>query len=181
MLFQVQSSYANLGSLTGLSLRRALNRALRGEDVGLGIVGGSISKGGPFSEKGLEYLFRTYFYAIEDYWNKVIRPVTGSAMLVRDVSIGGIATDYYAYCVRSHLPDSRLTNIVIWELAANDMRRYNNSLKPRAQPLEQFTRNVLTYRAKPALIYLDFFGLFDWDPDLNEHCYNFQDEVSVLL
>ena len=174
--FQVHNTYANLGSLSGLSLRRALNRALRGEDVGLGVVGGSISKGGPFSEKGLEYVLRSYFYAIEDYWNKVIRPVTGSSMVVRDVSLGGISTDYYSFCIRNHLPDDKLTNIVLWELSANDMRRYDDSLKPKPQPLEQFTRNILTYRAKPSLIFVNFFALFDWDPDLRANCRNFEDE-----
>jgi len=173
---KVHNTYANLGSLSGLSLRRALNRALRGEDVGLGVVGGSISKGGPFSEKGLEYVLRSYFYAIEDYWNKVIRPVTGSSMVVRDVSLGGISTDYYSFCIRNHLPDDKLTNIVLWELSANDMRRYDDSLKPKPQPLEQFTRNILTYRAKPSLIFVNFFALFDWDPDLRANCRNFEDE-----
>ena len=157
-------------------MRRALNRALRGEDVGLAVVGGSISKGGPFSEKGLDYVLRSYFYAIEDYWNKIIRPVTGSSMIIRDVSIGGIATDYYSYCLQNHLPDDKFTNIVLWELSANDMKRYDDGLRPKPQPLEQFTRNVLAYKAKPALMFLNFFALFDWDPELKAQCRNFEDE-----
>ncbi|XP_047138723.1 axoneme-associated protein mst101(2) isoform X1 [Hydra vulgaris] len=173
---KVHNTYANLGSLSGLNLRRALNRALRGEDVGLAVVGGSISKGGPFSEKGLDFVLRSYFYAIEDYWNKIIRPVTGSSMIIRDVSIGGIATDYYSYCLHNHLPNDKLTNIVLWELSANDMRRYDDNQRPKPQPLEQFTRNVLSYRAKPALVFLNFFALFEWDPDLSAHCRNFEDE-----
>ena len=153
-----------------------MKRALRGEDVGLAVVGGSISKGGPFSEKGLDFVLRSYFYAVEDYWNKIIRPVTGSSMIIRDVSIGGIATDYYTYCLQNHLPDDKLTNIVLWELSANDMRRYEDGPRPKPQPLEQFARNVLSYRARPALIFVNFFALFDWDPDLAAHCRNFEDE-----
>ena len=174
--FKVHNAYANLGSLSGLSLRRALDRALRGEDVGLDIVGGSISKGGPFSEKGLDYVLKSYFYAIEDYWNKIIRPVTGSSLIVRDCSIGGIATDYYSYCLRTHLPDDKLTNIVLWELSANDMKRYEEAGKGRTQPLEQFVRNVITYRAKPSLIFFNFCANFAWNPDLAAHCRNFEDE-----
>ena len=174
---KIHKTYVNLGSISGLNLRRALARALRGKDVGLAVVGGSISKGGPFSEKGVDYVLRTYFYAVADWWNKVIRPVTGSSMVLRDVSIGGIATDYYSYCLRSHLPDDKLTNIVLWELSANDMRRYaDDELRPKSQPLEQFTRNVLSYKSKPALIFLNFFALFSWDEDLYQHCRNFQDE-----
>ena len=173
---KIHSTYANLGSLSGLNLRRSLDRALRGKDVGLVIVGGSISKGGPFSEKGVDYALKTYFYAIADWWNKIIRPVTGSSMVIRDVSIGGIATDYYSYCLRTHLPDDRMTNIVLWELSANDMHRYDETLKPRQQSLEQFTQDVLSYKAKPALIFLNFFALFSWDKDLATHCRNFEDE-----
>ena len=159
-----------------MSLRRALDRALRGEDVGLAVVGGSISKGGPFSEKGLDYVLKSYFYAIEDYWNKIIRPVTGSSLIVRDVSIGGISTDYYSYCLRNHLPDDQLTNIVLWELSANDMKRFDEAQGPKTEPLEQFTRNVISYRAKPALIYINFFANFDWNPELAGDCRNFEDE-----
>eukprot|EP00794_Sanderia_malayensis_P017671 gene17671-19433_t len=173
---KIHQTYANLGSISGLSLRRALDRALRGKDVGLAIVGGSISKGGPFSEKGVEFAVKAYFYAIADWWNKVIRPITGSSMIIRDVSIGGIATDYYSYCLRTHLPNDKLTNIVLWELAANDMRRYDDAIKPRPQALEQFTQNVLSYKAKPALIFVNFFALFAWDKDLLTHCRNFEDE-----
>ena len=173
---KIHKTYANLGSLSGLNLRRSLERALRGRDVGLVIVGGSISKGGPFSEKGVDYALKTYFYAIADWWNKVIRPITGSGMVIRDASIGGIATDYYAYCLRSHVPDDRLNNIVLWELSANDMHRYDDGLRPKQQSLEQFTQEVLSFKAKPALIYLNFFALFSWDQDLVTHCRNFEDE-----
>ena len=173
---KIHRAYANLGSLSGLNLRRSLERALRGRDVGLVIVGGSISKGGPFSEKGVEYALKTYFYAIADWWNKVIRPVTGSAMTIRDVSIGGIATDYYSYCLRSHIPNDKLNNIVLWELSANDMHRFDDGLRPKQQSLEQFTQEVLSLKSKPALIYLNFFALFSWDQDLVTHCRNFEDE-----
>ena len=173
---KIHKAYANLGSLSGLNLRRSLERALRGRDVGLVIVGGSISKGGPFSEKGVDYALKTYFYAIADWWNKVIRPVTGSGMVIRDVSIGGIATDYYSYCLRSHVPNDKLNNIVLWELSANDMHRYDDGLRPKQQLLEQFTQEVLSLKSKPALIYLNFFALFSWDQDLLTHCRNFEDE-----
>lgn len=173
---KIHKTYANLGSISGLNLRRSLERALRGRDVGLVIVGGSISKGGPFSEKGVDYALKTYFYAIADWWNKVIRPITGSGMVIRDVSIGGIATDYYSYCLRSHLPDDKMTNIVLWELSANDMHRYDDVMKPKQQSLEQFTQEVLSFKAKPALIYLNFFALFSWNQDLSTHCRNFEDE-----
>ena len=173
---KIHKAYANLGSLSGLNLRKSLERALRGRDVGLVIVGGSISKGGPFSEKGVDYALKTYFYAIADWWNKVIRPVTGSGMVIRDVSIGGIATDYYSYCLRSHVPNDRLNNIVLWELSANDMHRYDDGLRPKQQSLEQFTQEVLSFKSKPALIYLNFFALFSWDQDLLSHCRNFEDE-----
>ena len=67
-------------------------------------------------------------------------------------------------------------NLVIWELAANDYHRYKSEEHPPLQPLEQFTRQILSYDAEPAVIFSNFFIKNKWDDDQMANCRNFEDE-----
>ena len=137
-------------------LKRLFSLATQGFNVDVSVVGGSISRGQPFVQTGQGK--RVYFNALQDWWNKVIRPVTGSKMFMKDLSIGGVGTDYFANCLPAHLPTESNTNLVLWELSGNDVGRYQRVGTNSSQPLEQFLRNTLRYRSQPAIILLNFFN-----------------------
>ena len=140
----------------GNRLKRLFSIAEQGFNIDVSVVGGSISRGQPFVQKGLGK--RVYFRALQDWWNKVVQPITGSSMTVRDLSIGGVGSDYFANCLPVHLPKEAKTNLVLWELSGNDVGRYEGVFKNASQPLEQFLRNTLRYRSQPEIILLNFFN-----------------------
>ena len=71
-------------------------------------------------------------------------------------------------------------NLVIWELAANDYHRYKDGDHPPLQPLEQFTRKILSYDAEPAVIFSNFFIKNKYDDDQMKNCRNFEDEGECI-
>ena len=140
----------------GKRLWQVFRRGFKGLNVNVAVVGGSISKGQPFVQKGKGK--RVYFHVLEDWWNKVVQPVTGSRMKMKDFAIGGIGSDYYANCLSTHLPKESDVNLVLWELSGNDFKRYTYQKIPPTQPLEQFVRNTLQYQSHPEVILLNFFN-----------------------
>ena len=165
----LEKSLANRGS--GKRLHKLLIKALEGDTIDLVVIGGSISRGAPFSERGLD--FRIYFHALTNWWNQVFDTVSESKIVVKSISIGGIGTDYYSYCLTPHLPEDTRPTVFLWELAANDRGRYDNKQFPRAQPLEQLTRNILLRPSNPLLMYANFFRGNDF---IDKKCMNFEDE-----
>ena len=162
-------SLANRGSKK--RMHKLLVKALEGDTIDLVVIGGSISRGAPFSELGLD--FRIYFHALVNWWNQVFSSVSGSKLVAKSISIGGIGTDYYSYCLTPHLPEDTRPTVFLWELAANDRGRYDDKQFPRAQPLEQLTRNILLRPSNPLLMYANFFRGNDY---IDKKCMNFEDE-----
>ena len=137
-------------------LKRLLSLAEQGFTINVSVVGGSISRGQPFVQKG--HGRRVYHHALEDWWNKVVQPITGSRMKIRDFSIGGVGSEYFANCLPVHLAKEANTNLIIWELSGNDVDRYHGVVPNISQPLEQFLRNTLRYRSQPEILLLNFFN-----------------------
>ena len=170
----IQKSIANLGDR--LRLRRLLINAFKGEDVSMPIIGGSISRGAPFSEQGNGS--RIYFHAIKNWWNTLFAGISGSKLIPKSVSLGGVGTDYFAFCLDSHLRQDFTPELLIWELAANDRGRYKDMPFPPGQPLEQFIRNAMQRYSRPALILLNFFR----GADVSEtSCPNYEDEGGLAV
>ena len=170
----IQRSVANLGD--EIRLRRLLINGFKGKKVVMPIIGGSISRGAPFAEQGLGY--RIYFNAIANWWNAIFSDISGSKMEVKSVSLGGVGTDYFSYCLDPHLNDQFSPELIVWELSANDKGRYKDKPFPPGQPLEQFTRNVLLRFSRPALIFINFFR----GHDIAEgYCKNFEDEGGLTV
>lgn len=152
-------------------LKKILINAMTGNNVELAIIGGSISRGAPFSERGQG--FRVYFNQIVHWWSETFEKITGSKLNAKSISIGGIGTDYYSYCLSSHLPEDDKPKLFLWELSANDRGRYDDKQYPKSQPLEQLTRNILNRKSKPTLLYANFFRGNDYIEGI---CRNFEDE-----
>lgn len=171
---RVQRSFSNLGD--EVRLKWLLLKALAGERIQLSIVGGSISRGAPFAESGLGD--RVYFNAIQNWWNSIFTPITGSTMYSKSISIGGVGTDYFSYCLNSHLAENQQPKLILWELSANDRGRYDDKPFPPGQPLEQFTRNVLERDGKPSLMFINFFRGHDY---MAGKCKNYEDEGAQTV
>lgn len=171
----LRSGLVNPGDIE--RLKGVMRRALDGKDIVLSIVGGSISAGGGLY-KDLKSIDGLYYKGVVDWWNKMITPLTGSAMVINNIAIGSIGTDYFSYCVKNHIrPD---TDIVIWELSANDYNRYKMLPTKGARPLERLTRTVLALPKSPALIYLNFFKGIDYK-NSRDSCPNFEDQEEDVI
>lgn len=158
-------------------LKGVMRRAIMGKDIILSIVGGSISAGGGLY-KDHHSIEGLYYKGVVDWWNQWIFPVTGSKMKVNNIAVGSIGTDYFSYCVKNHIKPN--TDLVVWELAANDFNRYKTFATKGARPLERFTRMVLDLPSKPALLYVNFFKGIDYK-NVRTDCPNFEDQQEHTI
>ncbi|XP_022801074.1 uncharacterized protein LOC111338809 [Stylophora pistillata] len=148
----LRSGIANLGSPQ--RLKRVFKKALTGSDLNVLVVGGSISAGGGL-EKDRGNVEGVYHKAFSDWWNNTVTPITTSELKISAVAIGGTDSEYFSYCIQNYM--RFLPDIVIWELAANDYKRYAGREFAPAKPLEQLIRIILSLPSKPALILANFF------------------------
>ena len=158
-------------------LKNVFSLAEQGLNIDLSVVGGSISRGQPFVQKGLGK--RVYFKALQDWWGKVVQPITGSKMIVRDLSIGGVGSEYFANCLPTHQSRESKTNLVLWELSGNDVDKYKQDETNSSQPLEQFLRNTLKYRTQPEILLLNFFNGHDFISKRGCHDLDSEGELEV--
>ena len=171
----LRNGLVNAGSID--RLKNVMERALKGEDITLSIVGGSISAGGGlYKDEGS--IAGLYYKGVVDWWNKVITPLTGSEMKVNNVAIGSIGTDYFSFCLRSHVSND--SNIIIWELSGNDYNRYLKTPTKGAKPLERLSRMALQLPRDPAIIYVNFFKGVDYKKS-KRNCPNFEDQGEDII
>jgi len=171
----LRSGLVNAGNIE--RLKGVMKRALEGKDITLSVVGGSISAGGGlYKDKG--NIDGLYYKGLMEWWNKMISPLTGSEMKINNIAIGSIGTDYFSYCIKNHISDK--TDIVLWELAANDFNRYKMQPTKGARPLERLTRMILELPKKPALLYVNFFKGVDYKAS-RESCPNFEDQGEDII
>lgn len=171
----LRSGLVNAGNIE--RLKGVMRRALEGKSITISIVGGSISAGGGLykDEKSISGL---YYKGLIDWWQKMITPLTGADIIVNNVAIGSIGTDYFSYCVKNHIANE--SDIVLWELSANDYNRYKMQPTKGARPLERFTRMVLELPRKPALLYINFFKGVDYKTT-RESCPDFEDQGEDII
>ena len=171
----LRNGLVNPGSID--RLKNVMVRALKGDDITLSVVGGSISAGGGlYKDEG--NIGGLYYKGVVDWWNKVITPLTGSEMKVNNIAIGSIGTDYFSYCLRSHI--SNESDIIIWELSGNDYNRYLKTSTKGAKPLERFTRMALQVPSNPAIIFVNFFKGVDYKKS-KKSCPNFEDQGEDII
>ena len=154
-------------------LKDKLYKVLKGEDVYLDVFGGSNSLGAGL-QKDEGDIDGRYAKVITHWWNKIITPVTGSHLKFRQTAMGGTSSEYFQFCFGSYIHEN--PDLVFIEMSVNDMRplpaKVNKSL-----PLEQFTRQVLTYTTEPAVVYVNLFhGKF-----CSGNCDNLEDYGQDIL
>jgi len=157
-------------------VKNLVYKALNGFDVTMTVLGGSISAGATLYKEHNQN--KVYFRVLEEFWNGVITPVTGSRMVVQDNSIGAVGSDFFAYCLQNYVLGNS-TDLVIWELSANDYHRFDNRDVPPTLPLELLTRNIYRLEKKPLLIYTHFFRGKDYVEE--QQCNNLETEGAEYL
>lgn len=135
-------------------MRMLAHKALQGQDVNLAVLGGSISAGATlYKTKESD---KIYFKAFSEWWNKVFGSVTKSRLRFKNFAIGATGSDFYAYCLNNYLVKNG-TDLVIWELSANDYHRFDNRDVPPTMPLELLIRNLRRLHSSPAVFAVHFF------------------------
>ena len=167
----LRSGIANLGSPQ--RLKRVFKKALAGTDLNVLVVGGSISAGGGL-EKDRGNVEGIYHKAFSDWWNNTVTPITASQLKINTVAIGGTDSEYFSYCIKNYMRS--LPDIVIWELAANDYKRYTGRNFAPAKPLEQLIRIILSLPSSPAMILANFFRGNYYKTAVGQDCPDSEDE-----
>ncbi len=172
----LKAGIANLGSSN--PMQHAVRKAVKGQNIKMLVVGGSISAGGGlWKDRG--NIDGVYHRALANWWKRTVTPVTKSEMEVNNVAIGGTDSDYFSYCINNFLETD--SDIVLWELSANDYNRFNERNFDPSKPLEQLTRIILQLPSHPALIYVNFFRGDKQNFELGEKCPDSEEsEVDVL-
>ena len=135
-------------------LQNIMTKALLGQDIGVTVMGGSISAGGGLMNDYSD-LNGIYYRAFIDWWQKAIEPFTGSKIMLRNLAVGGTSSNFYSYCYKTLLKPQDSMDIVFLEFSVNDMAFRDSSL-PMALSLEQLTRSVLSEPNSPAVIFVNF-------------------------
>ncbi|KAL9972535.1 hypothetical protein ACROYT_G018861 [Oculina patagonica] len=172
----LRSGIANLGSAQ--RLKRVFKKALAGTDLNVLVVGGSISAGGGL-EKDRGNVEGVYHKAFSDWWNNTVTPITASQLKISAVAIGGTDSEYFSYCIKNYMRS--LPDIVIWELAANDYKRYTGREFAPAKPLEQLIRIILSLPSNPALILVNFFAGNYYKTAVGQDCPDSEDEGGLSI
>ena len=131
-----------------------MTKALLGQDIGVTIMGGSISAGGGLINDYSD-LNGIYYRVFIDWWRKAIQPFTDSKVMLRNLSVGGTSSNFYSYCYKTLLKPQDSMDIVFLEFSVNDMAFKDSSL-PVALSLEKLTRSVLSEPNLPAVIFINF-------------------------
>lgn len=132
-----------------------LHKVFHGGDVYLDVFGGSNTVGGALvKDKG--DIDGRYTKVIEDWWGESITPITGSQLKLRQIAIGGTSSEFFQYCYASYA--HKQLDLVFIEMAVNDAKRILPGNANKSLPLEQFTRQILTYQTEPAVVYVNLFS-----------------------
>ncbi|EJD40558.1 hypothetical protein AURDEDRAFT_115833 [Auricularia subglabra TFB-10046 SS5] len=127
---------------SGDRVRRVLAKAMRGEPITYGIIGGSLSRG-----HGCECI--TFHRQIFDWWNETF-PHPDNVYV--DGSVGARGSNYFKFCHIEHLPQD--ADLIILELSIND-----DPVEGHAKNIESILRATLDYPKKPAVIVTASFSL----------------------
>ena len=137
--------------------RHVLMKALRGENISVLVIGGSHSAGGKLGldENSLDGL---YFKVFQKWWNETFGSFAKSFLNVTALTIGGTGSSFYAFCFRTFIPEGTSFDIMLIEMSANDKGRAT------AKPLEQLTRQALSYPSAPVVFYINVVHDFGVNP-----------------
>ena len=136
-------------------LQNVMTRALLGQDIGVAIMGGSISAGGGLINDYPD-LRGIYYRVFIDWWEKAVQLFTNSKIRLHNLAVGGTCSNFYSFCYKTLLKPQETTDIIFLEFSVNDYVCFKNSQFPKALSLEKLTRSVLSEQSSPAVMYINF-------------------------
>ncbi|XP_022784224.1 uncharacterized protein LOC111324831 [Stylophora pistillata] len=136
-------------------LKNVILRSLQGENIGIAIMGGSISAGAGLTYDG-EDLRGLYYRVFSDWWRKIVLPLTGSSIKLSNLAMGGTSSNFYAFCYSVFLNPETDMDLAFLDFTVNDYVQFKNCKFPMALPLEQLTREVLSEGSSPAVMFVNF-------------------------
>ena len=173
---QLYSSEIIQRNSTTTRLKEAIKRSLRGENLTIVVMGGSISAGAGLALNN-ESLQGVYHRVFVDWWQKAVEPFTGSTTKLRNLSIGGTGSNFFAYCYNTLLNPSHTFDVAFLDFTVNDYLLFKTSIFPLTRSLEQLTRELLSEKNSPAVIFVNFVqGLFS-----RPVCRNLEDHGQTRL
>ncbi|KZT55632.1 hypothetical protein CALCODRAFT_509987 [Calocera cornea HHB12733] len=132
---------------SGTRFRRLVQKAMRGEPVKMGVIGGSVSRGRNVLPS------ETYHARIFRMWNETFFPHPGNTLV--DGSKAATGSRYFSMCFGSHIDED--VDLVLVELSINDQR--GNRLMENALAWETLVRALLELPNAPAVISTSTFAL----------------------
>ena len=138
---------------TGRRLHHLFAKAIDGDSIHVAVITNSISPAFLQDTASKKWIYPN---ALKEWWGKTITPVSGSQILLKDVSVANVGADYFARCLSAHLPEVGEYNLILYEVSGNE-HKSSASLKPiDALWLEQFLRTALQYKSNPEVLILNF-------------------------
>jgi lysophospholipase L1-like esterase len=148
-LFERSIGYAGSGN----RIREKLDKASNGENIKIGVLGGSISTGHALENKDKE----SYHSIILNWFTKKFP--NGRHELINGAA-PATGSSYFTYCHNKHIPND--LDIIFIEFSINDGSIYpterGDGDPSITKNMELLVRNLLQMPTKPAIIFLSFFS-----------------------
>ncbi|KAJ7386276.1 hypothetical protein OS493_010681 [Desmophyllum pertusum] len=136
-------------------LQNVMKKALLGQNIGVTVMGGSISAGGGLINDYSD-LRGIYYRVFIDWWQKTMQPFTGSSIDLRNLAVGGTSSNFFSFCYKTFMKPQDSMDLIFLEFSINDYILFKNSHPPWAMSLEKLTRQLLSEDISPAVMFVNF-------------------------
>ncbi|KAJ7386832.1 hypothetical protein OS493_006862 [Desmophyllum pertusum] len=136
-------------------LQNVMKKALLGQNIGVTVMGGSISAGGGLINDYSD-LKGIYYRVFIDWWQKAIQPFTGSNIELHNLAVGGTGSNFFSFCYKTLMKPEDSIDLIFLEFSINDYALYKNSSLPRAMSIEKLTRQLLSEESSPVVMFVNF-------------------------
>ncbi|XP_065655351.1 uncharacterized protein LOC136081657 [Hydra vulgaris] len=113
----INKGIENEGILSKQAIESQLEKAAKGINVMLYVIGESVSVGSELGEENQKYVFHN---ALANWWNNTIGVTTGSQMVRRVIAVGGVSSMYFEKCLQEYVTNNDTFDIILWEFNIND-------------------------------------------------------------
>jgi len=148
------------------AIQTLLQKAFRGENIKVVIIGESVTVG---ADLGVNNTALVYQHHLVEWWNKLFGQITGSLMEVRKVAVGGVSSVYFGRCWKVYLSLIEPFDFVMWEFNINDFSMKDIEV---TVSIERYIREWFAkYHVTPSL-FLVFYGRFKYNQTVYGHAEN---------
>ena len=161
---------------TNNRLQNVMTRVLLGQNIGVTVMGGSISAGGGMINDYSD-LRGIYYRVFIDWWQKAVQPFTGSNIRLCNLAVGGTGSNFFSFCYKTLMKPEDSMDIVFLEFSVNDYLLFKDSHFPKAFSLEELTRELLSEHCSPAVMFVNFIKGKNFVPE----CNNLENHGQTML